>query len=155
MPPRSLRCAPSTCPQPASVARLAIVAPRLRLGTNSRCAALRENRSEAQSEWDWTDASDMLAAVRPPPLPHQLDVLHRVLETVSGWDGARAPAVVFDLDATLFDNRPRTLEILMEYREAIAADDPGLADALLGLETSRIEYLLTDTLKGCGVYRAD
>ena len=97
----------------------------------------------------------MLAAVRPPPLPHQLDVLHRVLDTVSSWQGARAPAVVFDLDATLFDNRPRTLEILMEYREAIAADDPGLADALLGLETSRIEYLLTDTLKGCGVYRAD
>jgi phosphoglycolate phosphatase-like HAD superfamily hydrolase len=97
----------------------------------------------------------MLAAVRPPPLPHQLDVLHRVLDAVARWEGARAPAVVFDLDATLFDNRPRTLEILMEYREAIAPDDPGLADALLALETSRIEYLLTDTLKGCGVYRAD
>jgi len=63
--------------------------------------------------------------------------------------------VVFDLDATLFDNRPRTLEILMELREEIANDDPELADALLSLEISRIEYLLTDTLKACGIYRAD
>lgn len=75
--------------------------------------------------------------------------------TLSTWDSGRAPVVVFDLDATLFDNRPRTLEILMEYREEIAAEDPDLADALLALEVDRIHYLLTDTLKGCGIYRAD
>ncbi|HJL15292.1 MAG TPA: haloacid dehalogenase-like hydrolase [Sandaracinaceae bacterium LLY-WYZ-13_1] len=93
--------------------------------------------------------------MRPPPLPHQLDVLSRVLATVTDWSGERAPAVVFDLDATLFDNRPRTLEILMEYREEIAAEDPELADAMLSLEVDRIDYLLTDTLKVCGIYRAD
>lgn len=63
--------------------------------------------------------------------------------------------MVFDLDATLFDNRPRTLEILMEWRELVMDDDPELADALLTLDVSRIRYLLTDTLKECGVYRAD
>lgn len=63
--------------------------------------------------------------------------------------------MVFDLDATLFDNRPRTLEILMEYREHIAGEDPELAEALLTLEVDRVQYLLTDTLKGCGVYRAE
>lgn len=66
-----------------------------------------------------------------------------------------APVVVFDLDATLFDNRPRTLEILMELREDVLDDDPDLAAALLLLEVDRIQYLLTDTLKECGIYRAD
>ena len=63
--------------------------------------------------------------------------------------------VVFDLDATLFDNRPRTLEILHELRERISDDDPELANALLGLELDKVSYLLTDTLKSCGIYRAD
>ncbi len=95
------------------------------------------------------------AAVRPPPLPHQLDVLRRVLTRVAEHPHKPAPVVVFDLDATLFDNRPRTLEILMELREEVMGPDPDLADALLSLEVDRIHYLLTDTLKECGVYRAD
>jgi phosphoglycolate phosphatase-like HAD superfamily hydrolase len=82
-------------------------------------------------------------------------VLRRVLTTVAQHPQKPAPVVVFDLDATLFDNRPRTLEILMELREEVEADDPDLADALLTLEVDRIHYLLTDTLRGCGVYRAD
>ncbi len=63
--------------------------------------------------------------------------------------------MVFDLDATLFDNRPRTFEILMEWRELIIDEDPELADALATLEVHRVHYLLTDTLKECGIYRAD
>lgn len=93
--------------------------------------------------------------LRPPPLPHQLDVLRQVLATLGSWDRERPPVVVFDLDATLFDNRPRTLEILMEYREEIADEDPDLADAMLTLEVDKICYLLTDTLKECNVYRGD
>jgi phosphoglycolate phosphatase-like HAD superfamily hydrolase len=97
----------------------------------------------------------MLRTVRPPPLPHQLDILRRILHLVSEHPPKPAPVIVFDLDATLFDNRPRTLEILMEYREDIANEDPELAEALLSLDVHRIHYLLTDTLKECGVYRAD
>lgn len=82
-------------------------------------------------------------------------MLQYILATVSDWQGARAPVIVFDLDATIFDNRPRTLEILMEYRAEIESEDPALADALLALEVGKIEYLLTDTLKGCNVYRGD
>ncbi len=93
--------------------------------------------------------------MQPPPLPTQLHVLSEVLDVVGRWTGPGAPVVVFDLDATLFDNRPRTLEILMELREEVAADDVELADALLSLEVERISYLLSDTLKGCGIYRAD
>ncbi|MGE0790114.1 MAG: haloacid dehalogenase-like hydrolase [Sandaracinaceae bacterium] len=93
--------------------------------------------------------------MQPPPLPSQLHALQEILSSVAEWSGPRAPVVVFDLDATLFDNRPRTLEILMELREEVAADDPELADALITLEVDRIQYLLSDTLKGCGIYRAD
>lgn len=98
------------------------------------------------------------ARVRPPPLPNQVDVLSSVLALVESRPTERterAATLVFDLDATLFDNRPRTLEILMEYREDIADEDPDLADALVQLDVPSIEYLLTDTLKGVGIYQAD
>lgn len=95
--------------------------------------------------------------MRPPPLPHQTQVLTAALERIAGWresETARAPVVVFDLDATLYDNRPRTLEILMEYREAILESQPEVADALATLTAERIEYLLSDTLRGCGLTAA-
>jgi hypothetical protein len=43
----------------------------------------------------------------------------------------------------------------MEFREDVQADDPELAAALLTLDVDRVHYLLTDTLKECGIYRAD
>ena len=85
-------------------------------------------------------------AVPPPPLPHQVDLLERVLQTVSEWEGERPPVVVFDLDATLFDNRPRTLEIIHEFVREVEEDDPELANKLLTLELGKVEYLLSDTL---------
>lgn len=83
------------------------------------------------------------------------DVLCRVLRSIAEHPAKPAPVVVFDLDATLFDNRPRTLEILLEFREEIAPLDPELADALLTLDVDRIHFLLADTLKECGVHRPD
>jgi hypothetical protein len=76
---------------------------------------------------------------------------------VAGWtqvEGARTPVVVFDLDATLYDNRPRTLEILMQYREEILEAQPDVADALATLTSDRVAYLLSDTLRGCGLTAA-
>ncbi|MCB9595245.1 MAG: HAD family hydrolase [Sandaracinaceae bacterium] len=93
--------------------------------------------------------------MRPPPLPHQLDVLSQVLAGIEERSSGIAPVIVFDLDATLFDNRPRTLEILHELREEVADEDPEIANALLGLELDKVHYLLTDTLKACNIYRAD
>ena len=63
--------------------------------------------------------------------------------------------MVFDLDATLFDNRPRTLEILMNYREEVVEQQPEVADALSPLTADKIHYLLSDTLRGCGITRAN
>lgn len=95
--------------------------------------------------------------MRPPPLPHQTNLLRGVLARISSAveEGGRTPLVVFDLDATLYDNRPRTLEILMEYREQILDSRPEVAEALASLTSERVDYLLSDTLRGCGITRAD
>jgi hypothetical protein len=99
----------------------------------------------------------MVAPVRPPPLPHQLSVLHRVLERITQIDGetGRAPVVVFDLDATLFDNRPRTLQILMEYADEVQAEFPDVASAIATLDAGHVKYLLSDTLRGCALTHPD
>lgn len=98
-----------------------------------------------------------LLPVRPPPLPHQTGLLASLIEKLPAWQAqtGRVPLMVFDLDATLFDNRPRTLEILMNYREEIAEQQPEVAEALGALTTERVHYLLSDTLRGCGITRAN
>lgn len=96
-------------------------------------------------------------AVRPPPLPHQIDVLQRVLERVAteANDGGPMPLLVFDLDGTLYDSRPRTLQILMEYADEVRAEYADVAEALTTLEAERVQYLLSDTLRECGLTHAD
>lgn len=81
--------------------------------------------------------------------------MSRVLLTVSDWATARPPLVVFDLDATLYDTRPRTLEILRDLSEDASTEDPDLSAALRGLTADGVDYLLTDTLRSCGIVRAD
>lgn len=95
--------------------------------------------------------------MRPPPLPHQTQVLASALERVASYaaERGRSPLCVFDLDATLYDNRPRTLEILLEYREEVLDTQPEVADKLGTLSADRVQYLLSDTLRGCGITRSD
>jgi beta-phosphoglucomutase-like phosphatase (HAD superfamily) len=94
--------------------------------------------------------------LKPPPLPSQIDVLSRVLERIGDHpDPEPPPLVVFDLDGTLFDNRARTLQILMEYAAEIEGELPDVARALSVLTADEIHYLLSDTLRGVGLTRAD
>lgn len=95
--------------------------------------------------------------VRPPPLPHQTQVLASVLERVASYaaESGRTALCVFDLDATLYDNRPRTLEILMEYRDEVIEAQPDVADKLSTLSADRVHYLLSDTLRACGITRSE
>lgn len=95
--------------------------------------------------------------MRPPPLPHQTQVLASVLERVASYaaERDRSPLCVFDLDATLYDNRPRTLEILMEYREEVLETQPDVADKLATITSERIHYLLSDTLRAAGITRSE
>lgn len=60
-----------------------------------------------------------------------------------------APVVVFDLDHTLFDNGPRTWEILTEYANLKGNDE--LRRRLDGLDRTGLPYLLSDTLARVGL----
>ena len=61
---------------------------------------------------------------------------------------ATAPVVVFDLDGTLFDNGPRTWQILVDFAEA--SGNNTLRTALDALPRTGLPYLLRDTLARCG-----
>lgn len=95
--------------------------------------------------------------MNPPPLPHQSELLQSILKTVTSLHdaGAVTPVVVFDLDGTLFDNRPRTLRILYEYADSVRASAPDIAAALESMTVDRVVYLLSDTLRVCNITRAD
>jgi hypothetical protein len=62
----------------------------------------------------------------------------------------RTPVVVFDLDHTLFDNGPRTWQILMEFADETGNDD--LRGRLDGLPHTGLPYLLSETLERVGVF---
>jgi hypothetical protein len=61
----------------------------------------------------------------------------------------RPPVVVFDLDGTLFDNGPRTWQILVDFAESEGNAD--LRRALDALPRRNLPYLLGDVLKRCGM----
>ena len=65
----------------------------------------------------------------------------------------RTPVVVFDLDGTLMDNRPRTVAILREFAGTCHERDPDLARSLLGARIADLSYLLSDSLEALGAHR--
>lgn len=87
----------------------------------------------------------------PPSLPHDPMPLQRVLSRVRAHQGPGAPVVVFDLDATLFDNRPRTLAILREFGEKLPPEETALRAAVDGLRIQHMRYLVSDALELVGV----
>jgi phosphoglycolate phosphatase-like HAD superfamily hydrolase len=71
------------------------------------------------------------------------------------------PVVVFDLDGTLMDNRPRTAVILKEFaaelraeahgRSEVVIDIHGAADRLSSARAESLAYLVTESLMRLGV----
>ncbi|HEY8087571.1 MAG TPA: HAD family hydrolase [Polyangiaceae bacterium] len=94
--------------------------------------------------------------MRPEP-PHsaQSAALHGVLRRCRTERAHRTPVVVFDLDGTLLDNRPRTLAILREFAARCVDRDPDVARRLQHARLHDLEYLLSDSLVRLGVHRAD
>ena len=62
-------------------------------------------------------------------------------------DGGLPPIVVFGLDGTLFETRPRTLQILFEFADSVENEAPAVAASLRRLEHGMIRRLLRDTLR--------
>lgn len=81
----------------------------------------------------------------------QSALLTRIVARSQKNPGAAAPVVVFDLDGTLFDNRPRTIEILRELAAAWRTKAPAQADKLALAKPEQLRYLLTDSLAALGI----
>lgn len=94
--------------------------------------------------------------MRPPPLPGQIHLLQNVLGTIAEMqETGERPVVVFDLDGTLFDARPRTQAICLEYAEEVANDFPDVAERLRPLQATDVHSLLSATLRDCGLTHPD
>ena len=87
----------------------------------------------------------------PRGLPHDPAPLQRSLERVRAHQGPGTPVVVFDLDATLFDNRPRTLAIVREFAASLPPSERALALTLQTLQLEHMRYLVSDALELVGV----
>jgi len=85
----------------------------------------------------------------------QKELLDRIVESCRSDGKARAPVVVFDLDGTLMDNRPRTAAILRELSGTWSTKYPSVAPKLAGVEAENLAYLLTDSLGRLGVTRTE
>lgn len=99
--------------------------------------------------------------VDPPRYPRLAPVAQKaLLDTIVARCAHRPgstppPVVVFDLDGTLFDNRPRTCAILRDVAAEIRTEHPDAAALLEGVTPETMAYLLSDTLTKAGVTRTE
>ncbi|MCU0681483.1 MAG: haloacid dehalogenase-like hydrolase [Polyangiaceae bacterium] len=76
-------------------------------------------------------------------------VVERVRERRSA--GVAPPVVVFDLDGTLLDNRPRSAAILAELAREWASRHPETATRMAAARPDELAYLFSDSLQRLGV----
>jgi hypothetical protein len=92
----------------------------------------------------------------PRSTPEQQTLLlDRIVARCTSHAGEPSPVVVFDLDGTLMDNRPRTCAILQELADAWADREPAHAERLRNAQPDDLAYLLSDSLEKLGVHRTD
>jgi hypothetical protein len=75
----------------------------------------------------------------------------RIVERSHAKKGEPVPVVVFDLDGTLMDNRPRTATILQELAAELRAEAHTAAEVFASVKSDSISYMLKDSLKNLGV----
>lgn len=75
----------------------------------------------------------------------------RVLERCRAVPGKPVPVVVFDLDGTLMDNRPRTKTILAELAAELRAEAHSAAELIGSARIENVAYMLAETLRLIGV----
>ncbi len=101
----------------------------------------------------------MSSPVKYPRLQaaEQRALLRKIIARCKPEGSGPTPVVVFDLDGTLMDNRPRTVAILRELAATLAdADaDAELRARLAAVSPDGLAYLLTESLERLGVTRSD
>jgi hypothetical protein len=85
------------------------------------------------------------------PYAEQQALMSRIVARCKATPGQPSPVVVFDLDGTLMDNRPRTLAILQELAHELRAEAHTHAEIIAAAKAENLAYLLTDTLQQLGL----
>jgi hypothetical protein len=97
-----------------------------------------------------------LSVERPQPaVNEQFFTLRAVIRRGRPESGQRPPVIVFDLDGTLLDNRPRTLAILRTFAERCHDREPRLSARLRRARPTDLAYLLSDSLDRLGGCNAE
>jgi hypothetical protein len=78
-------------------------------------------------------------------------LMARIVERSRPVRGEPVPVVVFDLDGTIMDNRPRTVVILQELAVELRREGHSAAEILAAARVESLAYLLTDSLQKLGV----
>jgi hypothetical protein len=90
-------------------------------------------------------------APRRLPNPARAELLSSLVAMCKLAPGQPAPVLVFDLDGTLLDNRPRVAKIFHELADAWRERHPEHAAALAKVETRDIVYGVVENLARVGV----
>jgi hypothetical protein len=88
-------------------------------------------------------------------LPDQSRLLRGILQRAEERTLRGPPVVVFDLDGTLMDNRPRVVAILHELAEEWRAKHPEAADRCAKATVDHIGYGFIENLRKLGVTEAE
>src|ERR1700685_1014060 len=100
-----------------------------------------------------------MAAARPLyvrlPAAHRRALFERILGRCERRWGGAPPVVVFHLDGTLFDNRPRTAAIFHELAASWETKEPEIAARLRTVDAAQLAYHMHDSLARLGITRDD
>ncbi len=88
------------------------------------------------------------------PAADQRALLRAIITRCTPDRGGPTPVIVFDLDGTLMDNRPRTAAILHEFAATLPTHDE-VRTRLAATKADELAYLLTDSLGRLGVTRTE
>ncbi len=98
----------------------------------------------------------MKSIFHPKRLPEseRAALLTRILERIQARAASVCPVVVFDLDGTLLDNRPRVVAILHELGDHWRATHPEAAERCRKATVKDIGYGVIDNLRRLGIEEA-
>jgi len=84
-------------------------------------------------------------------LAEQRTLFQKVVARCHPRPGEPVPVVLFDLDGTLMDNRPRTAVILQELAHELRREAHTAAEAIAAARAEGLAYLLNESLAQLGV----